>query len=381
MELLVTETNANFKNYKKVSWSEYSSFKNCKKSWFCSYYAKLLGVPFTREHTLALSGIIIQKLFEIFINERVYYRYDNYQDLLDWFKSGMYGIYEIIVFPYKDQLDMANPRYYFRRNVGKNRIIEVRDKFSMDPLIKGFSPVFIDDKIFSSEFVTKDRFFDNLYKDICSVLESWKDLEIDLNLMLSEVYIRTKFYGDVYIHGQIDFLYNKSALSNFEDINQIRDKYILIDGKWKLSDFTLKEQLFFYSSLVYRRYKKLPEMVSFYSWTQREFKNYEFPDNFFETLKNEISQMIEVAVTLREECRELARKKIKTIMFDDFFNSIVKNSKVNSKNCFFCGVREFCDDCSYDRKSHIGANNKRQTEKVLIEKGLCVDKGIQDFEM
>ena len=79
-------TYKNLAKYNTVSWSKLKGYETCQCQWFVSNFAYISNLEAAvLEHTRAIPGTLIQKMFEIFINERIYNRpeFKTFDKLLD----------------------------------------------------------------------------------------------------------------------------------------------------------------------------------------------------------------------------------------------------------------------------------------------------------
>lgn len=371
----------------KISWSKLRQFGECPASWFCINHADIINVEYVQiNQTNALGGTIIQKLFETFINDRVYLRNDmnTYDDLLNWFSVNARALFKLIAKPLEDQLliKYKNPRNYFKRNSGKNDLIIVQDSYHLDKKIKPPQIAFVDFEMLYRDYGDlalngEEKFVTYLSDLIQPILELFVENKIVLNYMFSEAYIQTKVNGIV-LNGFIDFVYNKNQGQGIMwDLKQLCEGFIVLDGKIKISKYVHKEQLFYYATLLYLKYKKRPSYVGFIDWSAPRFSMYEFDSTYLDILK---SKIVEIQNTYVKLADFLSKYKGDEVCLAD-----VELEYKPSSNCVFCPLIKVCELAIARQeeldKFTLAIENKKQTEAHLKEIGVDKNKPMQDIKL
>lgn len=366
-----------------VSWSKLRQFGECPVSWFCINYADITNVQFVKiNQTNAVGGTIIQKLFESFVNSRVYKREDmkTLEDIVQWFKMNSRAVFKLISRPLEDQLKKKykNARKYFKNKTGQRDLDKAIKNYGLDPCITPPQITFIDwamlDKDYATPNMTGEEGFLQYLDDIYSpILEMFVEHELNLDVMFSELFIKTKLNG-IWLDGYIDFIYNKNQeAGEFNDLKQLSEGYILLDGKKKISKYVHKEQLFFYGTLLYLKHKRVPSCVGFIDWTKPRFAMYNFDQNYLDILKDKIQIIRDTYDRLRQFMIVYPNDLIPLSDFDLIYKS--------SSNCVFCPLVEVCK-MGIERKEELdrlmqAIENKRETDRLL--KGVDRSKIIQEI--
>ena len=91
----VKATKEHFKEkHTRLSWSSFDNFQTCKGLWFTNFFLKPptdMEVPLLpRESSRAIPGTVIQKVMEVFVNDRVYSRPEmtDLQKIVDWMQTN-----------------------------------------------------------------------------------------------------------------------------------------------------------------------------------------------------------------------------------------------------------------------------------------------------
>lgn len=366
-----------------ISWSKLRQFGECPVSWFCINYANITNVQFVKiNQTNAIMGTIIQKLFESFVNNRIYKREDmrTLEDIDQWFKMNSRAVFKLISRPLEDQLKKRykNAREYFKRKAGKQDLANAIKTYGLDPCITPPQVTFIDwamlDKDYGAENMSGEEGFLSSLNDVYSpILEMFVEHKLNLDVMFSELYIKTKING-IWLNGYIDFIYNKNQeAGEFSDLRQLSEGYILLDGKKKISKWVHKEQLFFYGTLLYLKYKRVPSCVGFIDWTKPRFSMYNFDPNYLNILKDKIQVIQDTYNRLRQFMLVYPNDLIPLRDFELEYKS--------SSNCVFCPLVEVCK-IGVERKEELDSlmqaiENKREAERLL--KGVDRSKTIQEI--
>ena len=282
-----------------ISWSKVNQFNKCNASWFVQNYASFSEKKAVySDNVKGLPGTITQKIFEHFINDRIYCHTSmrSIDELVEWMTSNSRALFNLIVFNPEDQYEIPkiNSRRFFQTKEGKKRVKIAHEEHSLSPTIKsGIQPQFIDkDEFYSDHGGSLDSFILKL-KDIYERnLENFKAHGLDLGLMLSEQYIPSK-YHEIHINGGVDFLYNtnQKIKKKFTDLKDLENGFTIIDGKWRISKYVEKEQLFFYAALIHFKYKKTPGYLSFLDWNEAKFVIYEYDSSYLSRFRNNIARI------------------------------------------------------------------------------------------
>jgi len=388
LEMDLRETLTAFAKYKNISWSKYLQFSQCPGNWFSQNFARFVDVEAARrEDSRGIPGTIIQRLFESFINDRIYRRSDmtTMQSLVDWFQINTRALFHLIAFDEQAQYTMQRQRYFFRRREGKQRVADMRNKYNLDVcLYKGIQPNFIDWDFFNVETGGKETFIKKLNALYLPILQDWSEIGIELDKMLSEVWLQGKIYGDINVTGKIDFIYNKYQKGPvpFIDARSLENAFVLMDGKYNISKWVKKEQLFFYAAGLYFRYKKIPTHVSLYNWSKAESKTYKFDLKYVDTLKKNIATMVTKSVALGNYLTELRNKSTERV---NILEVPGLEFKAGQKSCTFCPIKKNCPaakEKGLDNSDILeGIISKRQTTALLEKDGFKPDSKVHEIKI
>ena len=371
----------------KISWSKLNQYFACPASWFCINYAEIIDVEQVQTNqTKAIPGTIVQKLFEVFINERVYKRpeMNSYDDIINWFQKNSRALFKLIARPLEDQylFEYKNPRYFFKRKAGEKCIDEVRRVHKLDPCITPPQIAFIDwsmlEEDFGSSGISGEEGFlnhlDSLYGPIIDLIV---ENEINLNFMYSEAYIEAKL-NKITLNGFIDFIYNKNQSGGtLYSLNQLSEGFLVLDGKIRLSRYVSKEQLHYYATLLYLKYKKRPSHIGFLDWSTPKFAMYEFNPNYITTLKSKIVKIQNSYLRIKEFLSGYKEDSIPLENLDLDYNP--------NPICMYCPIFKICVP-ALERREEIekfatAIENKKQTKKYLKEMNLDPDLPTQDIKL
>lgn len=369
-----------------ISWSKLRQFCECPVSWFCINYADIENVEWVPiDQTNAIGGTIVQKLFETFINQRVYLRENmkTFDDLLQWFYINNKALFKLIAKPIEDQFlsKYKNARYYFKKTkAGQKDVENAIVTYGLDKCIDPPQVTFINCEKLSKDYGTKsmngeEGFLEHLNSLYGPILDLFVENKIQLNKMLSESFIKTKV-NNIWLNGYIDFVYNKNLMGGvFHDLKQIGEEFIVLDGKIKISRYTHKEQLYYYGTLLYLRYKKRPSYVGFIDWTQPRFALYDFDQTYIDVLKEKIVRIQDEYLKIKGFMEKYPSKLIPLRDFE-------LNYKASS-NCVFCPLVQACKE-GIARKAEIekyilAIENKKETATIL--KDVDKTKPMQEIKL
>jgi hypothetical protein len=338
------------------------------------------------DQSKAIAGIIIQKLFEIFVNSRVYRRPEmsTYEDILNWFDKNTRALFKLIARPLEDQYlsKFKNVRKFFKSKRGLGELEGIRKKYDLDSSITPPQITFINWDILEDSFGSEEGFFKHMNKLYDKNLKSFIEEGFILDRVLSEVYIQVKI-DNVILNGYIDFLYNRNQINNFfDDVKKLYHGFMVLDGKYHVTRYVDKEQLQFYTSLLYAKHKKLPgEDLAFIDWSRAKFSFRKFDYAYYERLRQAVYQMKCVYNNVE---LFLNQSKSDIILLEDIISC--KEIGLNytaSTACVFCPIR-LCCASAIARKDDLerytsAIANKRETKKYLKEEGVPLDQPPQDI--
>lgn len=365
LEYKIKDTHTRFiKGYRTISWSKLLNYRKCPALWMANSFTSFRELTEKYlNHVRAIPGTIIQKMFEVFINERVYRRggMRSYTDIIKWFDVQTRLLYDLITFEYNDQFKM-DTRYYFRTNEGVKRIAKFRDK-GLDLAFDEFQPAFIDEDQFNGVYMSEGRFLQRITAMYKPVLDMFLKKEISLDKVLSEEYVSVEIMKDVIINGQIDFVFNTNLEDKrtFKKIDDIRNNYIVLDGKYHVNKYVKEDQLHFYVCLLGLKHKKIASKVGFIDWSDAKLKLFDVRVDFLEQLKGEISILVENGLRVEKYLRRLISENKKINNFYDIEGIEFKPSK---DNCIFCPINTSCKH--YERQGDTSLE-KHMEEKKKVE--------------
>lgn len=364
-----------------ISWSKLRQFDECPASWFLINYADILNVEVVQiNQTKAIPGIIIQKVFEVFINDRVYLREEmkTYDDLLKWFEVNTKALFYLLAKPIKDQYlsKFKNPRNYFKRKAGKTDLEKITVEYGLDTHMKSLKIAFVDLDQLKEDHGSEEGFLNHINSLYKPILDLFVENEVVLNYMLSEVYVQTQL-NDVVLNGYIDFVYNKNqtkgCLVNFA---QICNGFVILDGKYNVSRYVKKEQLMYYAMLIYLKCKKTPSYVGFIDWNKAKFSMRQLDYHYLNKLRGKVANIRENYLRIKELLNNCPDDKI--------LLSDLGLEYTPSAGCLFCPLTLICKP-GLQRKADLeryasAIKNKKETKKDLEEKGLDLSQPTQEIK-
>ena len=365
----------------RISWSKLRQFQECPKSWFAINYASMVNVDLIMDKTKALPGVIVQKLFETFINERIYSSpgMESYECLIEWFRVNTVALFDLIAKPieYQSMPKYKDARHYFSSKEGKKEVKAAKENFNLDYRIEAPQVNFTNFDSLKEEYGSVEGFIEHLVGLYRPILDSFLKRKLNLDLILSEVYIETEIEG-VCLNGYIDFLYNQSQGAGFfTDIKQLKDCFIIYDGKLKLSRYIHKEQLMYYAALLQNKYGRMPDKVGFMGWTEARIVMHSFEKEYIYTLEEKVKKMKERYIQLIDF---FSGYPLDTVALGD----VGLKCKPNN-NCIFCPILMNCRPALEHKKDLIdymqGAMNRKKTKMYLKSIGADKNHKTQDISL
>ena len=361
-----------------LSWTRKNQYDCCPAQWFISNFCRIGGDlvlnPLMQENTYSIPGWVIQKLFETFINCRIYKMSSmkSLDDIYQWFDRNIIAVCKTIThFTYDEQNNIVNSRSYFQTNEGKALVQQHVLSDGLDPHIKGLQLQFIDQSVFTQVNKSWDKFYARLSKICHNILNMWIQDKLNLDKMLCESFVHT-YVGpsqqqQFHIVGRTDFIYNNNMPDGmvFDDLAKLQPGFSLIDGKYNLSKFVHPEQLQLYNTVLYNMYKKVSSYIMFLDYNGCRYKAFQPDLNYKSYLTNCCAKMANSV----ETCRSFLNQQVLqgNLAFDAQIAPV--QFTPNDVGCSFCQVKDCCDaytNSSVKNSSEI-ISAKKQKEAVKKE--------------
>lgn len=338
-------TQENFKKHLSLSWSSFDNFQTCQGLWFINYFLKtpidIVTPPIVKEHSRSIPGTLIQKMIEVFINERIYRRPDmnSLNSIIEWLQRNCISLYHLGTFPveYQFKPDFIKTKNFWKNKYGKDQKEYVKQTYGMDDCIKEINISFVDKNKFSSIYGSEELFLSNILALFPKIMNLFVQEEFYLDRVLSEIYVKVPL-KDFYLSGSIDFVYNPKQRDDtyFTTLTQLQNGYFLFDGKYNISSYTKKEQLFFYCYLLFLKTRKIPDRIALLNWKKSEFKNFEFDLQYKDKVESVLSSI------------QVEGKRIQSFLDNKqgdrglFFLDNFVSLNPGENNCQFCTAINFC---------------------------------------
>lgn len=330
--------------YTRVSWSNFDNFQTCKGLWFFNFFIKppehMQVLSLAKEHSRAIPGTVIQKVMEIFVNDRVYKRSEmsSLPLLQEWFEHNSKAVYQLTKFDpeIQFQTEFLNTRKFWETNTGKQHLKKIKDEFGLDPAIKEVNLSFVDKAKFLGTYESEEQFHNKINNIYREVLALFLKENLYFDRVLSEISLNAVM-EEFTLTGSIDFLYNPKQRDDicFTSLPQLESGYFLFDGKYNISSYTKKEQLFFYAYLLYLKTQKLPGRLALLSWSEAKFKDFVLDPDYPLHIKKIIQDM-----------RDTAKKIISYLQDKEgvrqFFKDAFLELNPGTTNCQFCSAFSSC---------------------------------------
>ena len=330
-----------------VSWSRLSDFNNCPASCFIKHYAVFSeSASVTQDFTKALAGSIIQKIMEVFINNRIYLRPEmkSLEDLVKWCQLQFRCLYYTMAFDleYQHRAEFKIKNGYYSSKKGKETLSEQYLR-GLDIAFQKVEVCFINRENLFLFYGSEENFLIQHEKIMGPILESFLYEKIDLNKVISEQKVECTINKNINMLGFVDFIFNKYGMEweLFDKIGKLKNYYVLLDGKYKVANYTDKDQLFFYASMIYMKYKCLPEWVAFVDWNKGKFTKYAFDPTHIQLVQQQVYAYTQIIGNIH---RQIENIKIKNLAGYILLEELDSMDYIPSHgNCLFCPVRTCCE--------------------------------------
>lgn len=332
---------------KRISWSKFSDYSLCPRKWFLTHYADLRVKGVTKEGTFSLPGILIQRVFEVYFNHRKYVNVGgSMAGSLEWMGSQVSALYDFLVFDVgvQDLVPSDTRGFFAKTSYGVDRSYEVRRVGVLaEEFYVGAEPVFIDLVKFEARWGSVEGFKGYVIGCLERSLRMFRGLGIPFSKILSEVSVSVGLFSGYEITGSIDFLVNSGDMKRgvfFQDLRDLRDDFLVWDGKLNVSSWVDSRQLYFYAYLLYLKYRKSPKGVSFIDWTKGELCGVELGEDLGALcdVKDDLRGMVEGSYRLGNFLAKY-NPRGSVVGIDDI--PVVASPSMDS--CRFCPFRGECD--------------------------------------
>ena len=358
-----------------LSWTRKNQFEGCQAQWFltniCRLAPETIVCPLLREDTYALPGWVIQKLFETYINSRIYRKFGSVDSAMEWFNKNLVLLCETVTqFSYEDQMNIKSVRYFFESEEGK-RLIEIARGRGLDPSVEGLQICFVDPCVFARVNKDWDSFYAKISNILRKVLEMWARDGVNLDLMLCESRIDLDLNLGIdtfHIEGFTDYIYNTYGMECFDSIEKLRDGYTLLDGKYNLSRFVHEEQLYLYSTALSIMTGKVPEYMMFLEYKGCRYKAFQFDRGYISRLRESCMRMSSVLSALKSWLTSLRVSDPEQRDFDAAKAPVIFTP--NAISCCFCLGRDVCPSFVADKELQKQTANfvgKKAKDRVMKE--------------
>jgi hypothetical protein len=349
------------KGWHKISWTKLNTFNRCSASWmFENYAVPIEREVYTQDEALAIPGTIVQRVWEGVINDKIFLRLPSVDSLSKWMRKQSEALFQTIVFPLEEQFKFQRSqiRYFFKSGSGQERLKQMSEQFDLDPVFHtGLQPKFCDLLAFTERHKSLQEFFDKIEGRYKTMLEQFVGMSVDFNQMLSEQFIKARF-GEYELMGGVDFLYNLKA--PLRRLSHLQDDFIILDGKNQISESVSEGQLFFYATILYLEYRKLPSYSGFIDWSKSDFRWYRFDMSQIEDTKRAITTMMLFAYKLNQALNKIVSESSKNTIALEKIPFLEFNP--SRTNCRFCGYSNNC-------KAALDAGFSRDNQDTYIKCG------------
>ncbi len=370
----VALTKKAFEKHLSLSWSAFDNFQSCQGNWFINYFLKAPPealITIEKESSRAIPGTIIQKLFEVFINNRVYKRPEmkSLKNLTEWCQRNIVGLFHLSYFDMRDQHlpDFVYTKDLFKKTVGKSKLKQIQKEFGMDTAFDDINVSYIHDPTFNSIYTSKEKLLNRICEMIPKILELFVKMELNLDRTQSEMFLKIPVAGTFNLSGSIDFIYNKEQPSGyFSSLSDLRNGYFLFDGKYNLSSTVKEGQLQFYSYLLFQKTRKIPSKLGFVEWSKGQFKEVPFAIEYARKIEQTLISLRDSGVKISEIL------KTKNSATSSFFQDNLVPRNPGNPQCSYCLGAELCPDAKEkgfapSQRTNYSALKKSTQNDILLQ--------------
>ena len=316
---------------KRISWSRFKDFR-CSSGYLIKYHGFFDAEVKRIDNTYSICGTVIQRFFQSWFNDRLYERVSD----KDWLYQQVELLVDIITFPIESQWELGPTWDFFVHNkIGRDRVQKGFYK-GLDPVFcYGLNIQFLDEEssYFKKNFKSRENLCAIIVRCILLSVEKIKEMQVPLDRTISEVLLEADIEGSKLV-GQMDFLTNKFGI--IDNVNYLKDGYILWDGKYSFGKSLDKDQLMYYAMIIKLFLGVIPSYMGFWNWSTGKPLWYNFTEDWFKEILTKVQAMkfqLESVLDMWRSEDELDLGKC----------YLPFNPSIN--NCYYCpiGVSQVCD--------------------------------------
>lgn len=326
----------------KTSWSKWKTVNLCPARWFGENFAVWVESRSAIQDGLySIPGSLVQRVWESFINDRVYHTLPSTQDAwLGWLDNATQHLYRLLVKPLEAQYQLPyvdSLRTFFRTKAGKLQLeaaiaAGLPQNFRTDLKLQFVNP---DD--FKRVYGSEDKFFAQLRDTYTKTLTLFAQYNVNLDAILSEEYVEVKLFDKIIANGGVDFLVQPGIPKTpFSDIKQLSDGYTLLDGKIRFGKTLDQEQLFYYAAIIQLKYRRTARYVGFINWSEGKFAFYEYLPAYAHNLQTKLRQLYDHYTPLEQTLKAATQPTI------DLVDLPYLKFTPSKTNCAYCNLAGRC---------------------------------------
>lgn len=340
----------------KTSWSKWKDYNLCPARWFATNFAVWVEPQTSLQDGLySIPGSLVQRVWESFINDRVYKSLPATQDAwLGWLDNATRHLYRLIVKPREAQYEPPyadNLRTFFRTKAGRAQTEAALAAGLPSNFTTNLKLQFIDAKDFKELYGSEEDFFKKLNLAFEKTLRLFAEYKVNLDAILSEEFVRATLPGNIIANGGVDFLVQPGTLTHpFSDIKRLADGYTLLDGKMQFGKTLDQEQLFFYAAIIQLQFRRTARYVGFINWTEGKFAFYDYLPAYAYKLQTNLRKLYDDFTPLEQTLKATNQPTI------DLVELPYLKFKPSTINCAYCTLNN--GRCQAAKRAGITPRNR-----------------------
>lgn len=308
-----------------ISYSKLKQYKQCQASWAISNFGILTDQ--TRDETKAITGIIIQKIFELIYNEKLFKKY-KWDDFQTWVHEYISAFLDINLFKVHEQLlpeHKENSRTPHNIKIAATRKRKALATYTLLQDIE-IAPKYVDfEKLYSTkDFSNKEELIQYLYDIVIkNMTHLQKTLKFDKENIKSEIKIRVQMDG-----------YELVGIVDFIEGDYTKTDYRIFDGKIKDNSFVDLQQIVFYAYLIHKAYNtNAKDKAGYIIWDKAKFKEAPITPEGFKQVETDVNTYLQTIKQIQTQVKD-------TTEYD--LDDIDLKYTGSFTNCMFCINKAKC---------------------------------------
>lgn len=336
----------------RLTWSRYEQFNGCESHWLLSnFYVSTSPTLSLSDNNLSFEGNMIQKFVELYYRDIDFANRVNHTMNLgrDQFYSFVKRCVEaldyctVLLPKTARDLEMDNAYKWADTPKGSSYIGAKLAEFGqmqeggltveVDKIVRQRTQILIVDKPNLTDY-RKTDYKTALQSVIDRLVVAMPRLASGLPFSMSgaEVWVAVHLQG-IEVCGMVDLITNRQGNIKADRMWNVRDNYIMVDGKNQLNYISSHDQLQFYATILKLKQNVTPSSLSLYGYRENEVRPVNFDTKFIDGMNETLTRYHSTITGLKQRLLDQGDRIAEPWKF----------MKRTPTKCKFCPANQDCD--------------------------------------